>query len=101
MPKSQNAILRKLTSLQHGNARVVPIPKSGKNTTLPPFYKPVSILDTVGRFFEMILITRFLREIKERRLLCDEQFRFRTGHSTTLQLVRLLERVNRNFTTRG
>jgi hypothetical protein len=33
-------------------------------------------------------------------LLRDEQFAFRPRHSTTLQLDRLVERVNRNFDER-
>jgi hypothetical protein len=35
-----------------------------------------------------------------RGLLRDEQFGFRPKHSTTLQLARLVERVNRNFDER-
>jgi hypothetical protein len=64
---------------------------------LPPSYRPVSLLDTVGKLFEKILLARVLREINKLGLLGDEQFGFRPKHSMTLQLVRLVERVNRNF----
>jgi hypothetical protein len=47
-----------------------------------------------------ILRARVLRELSERGLLCDKQFGFRPRHSTTLQLARLLERVNRNVDER-
>jgi hypothetical protein len=47
--------------------------------------------------FEKILLTRVLREVNERCLLRDEQFRFRLRHSTALQLARLVERVYREF----
>jgi hypothetical protein len=54
-------------------------------------------LHAAGKLIEKILPTRVLREVNERGLLRDEQFVFRPRHSTTLQLARLVERVNRNF----
>jgi hypothetical protein len=55
---------------------------------------------TVGKLFEKILLARVLREISMRGLMSDEKFGFRPRHSTTLQLARLVERVNRNFDER-
>jgi hypothetical protein len=50
--------------------------------------------------FEKILFSSVLREVNKRGLLRDEQFGFRTTHSITLHLARLVERVNRNFDDR-
>jgi hypothetical protein len=80
--------------------RVVSILKSGKDPTLPSSYRPISLLDTVDKLFEKIPLARVLREVSERGLLRDEQFGFRHRYSTTLQLTRLVERVNRNFDER-
>jgi hypothetical protein len=55
------------------HARVLPILKPGKDPTLPSSYRPKSLLDTVGKLFEKILLTRVLREVKERALLRDER----------------------------
>jgi hypothetical protein len=93
-----NAVFRRQyfpSAWKHG--RVVSILKPGKDPTLPSSYRPVSPLDTVGRLFEKILLARVLREVSKRGLLRDEQFGFRLRHSTTLQLARLVERVNRNI----
>jgi hypothetical protein len=79
---------------------VLPILKPGKDPTRPSSYRSINLLDTVGKFFENILLSRILREINERGLLRDEQFGFRPKHSTTLQLARFVERVNRNFDQR-
>jgi hypothetical protein len=79
---------------------VLPILKPGKDPTQPSSYRPISLLDTVGKLSEKILLTRVLREVNERGLLRDEQFGFLPKHSTTLQLARLVERVNRNFDER-
>jgi hypothetical protein len=78
------------------HARVLPILKHRKHPTQPSSCRPISLLDTVGIFFEKILLTRVLREVNERGLLRDEQFGFRPKHSTTLQLARLVEGVNRD-----
>jgi hypothetical protein len=77
------------------HACVISILKPGKDPTLPSSYRPISLLDTVGKLFEMILLTRIFREVNERRLLCDRQFRPRD--SMALQLDHLVERVSRNF----
>jgi hypothetical protein len=83
------------------HSRVVSILKPGKDPTLPSSYRLISLLDTVGKLFEKILLARVLREVNERGLLPDEQFGFRPRHhSTALQLGRLVERVSRNFDER-
>jgi hypothetical protein len=71
-----------------------------KDPTPPSSYRPISLFDTVGKVFEKILFTRILREVNEPGLLRDEQFGFRPNHSTTLQLARRVEGVNRNFDER-
>jgi len=79
------------------HARVISILKPGKDPALPSSYRPISLLDTIGKLFEKILLARILYVVNERGLLRDEQFGFRPGHSTSLQLARLVERITRNF----
>jgi hypothetical protein len=69
----------------------------GKDPVLPSSYLPTSLLDTPGKLFEKILLSRVLCEVSECGLLRDEQFGFRPKHSTALQLARLVEGVSRNF----
>jgi hypothetical protein len=71
--------------------------KPGKDPPQPTSYRPIILLDTIGKLFEKILITRILHEVGERRLLRNEQFGFRPRQSTSLQLVLLVERITRNF----
>jgi hypothetical protein len=82
------------------NIRVVSILKPGQDPSLPSSYRPTSLLDTVVKLFEKILLARVLRGLSERGLLRDEQFRFRPRHSTTLQLAGFVDTVNRNFDER-
>jgi hypothetical protein len=75
--------------------------EAGKGPQAVLFLQTHKSMDTVGKHFEKILLTRVLREIKERGLLRDEQFAFRHRYSTTLQLDYFLERFNRNLTRCG
>jgi hypothetical protein len=74
--------------------------EAGKDPTLPSSCRPTSLLDTVGKLFQKILLATVLRQVSERGLLRDEQFGFRPRPNTTLQRARLFERVKRNFDER-
>ena len=54
-------------------------------------------MDTIGKLFEKILLARILYVVNERGLFRDDQFGFRPGYSTPLQLAPLVERIARNF----
>jgi len=69
----------------------------GKDSVLSSSYRPSRLLDTNGKFFEKILLTRILYEANERGLMRDEKFGFLPRHSTSLQLVHLVERIISNF----
>jgi hypothetical protein len=79
------------------HARVICILKPVKDPAQPSSYRPISLLDTIGKLFEKILLTSILHQVDERGLLRDEQFGFRPGNSTSLQLARLVERITRNL----
>jgi len=68
-----------------------------QDPALPSSYRPISLLDLIGKLFEKILLTRILHEVSERGLMRDEQFEFRPRQSTSLQQARLVERIARNF----
>jgi hypothetical protein len=56
LTKVFNAVLRRRyfpSTWKH--ARVVFILKPGKDPTMPSFYRLISLLDTVGKFFEILL----------------------------------------------
>jgi hypothetical protein len=76
---------------------VISILKPGKDPALSTSYQPISLLDTIGKLLEKILLARILHVVNERGLMRDEQFGFRPTHSTSLQLARLIERITRNF----
>jgi len=72
------------------HARVISILKPGKHTALPSSYRPISLLETIGKLFEKMLLTRILNDVSERALKRDDQFGFRPRHNTSLQLAHLI-----------
>jgi len=79
------------------HAQVISIHKPGKDPALPSSYQPISLLDTIGKLFEKILLTRIQFEVSGCGLMRDKQFGFRPKHSTFLQLACLVERITRSF----
>jgi hypothetical protein len=73
------------------HARVISILKPGKDAALPSSYRPISLLDTIGKLFEKILLARILHEVNVRGLMRDEQLGFKPKHITSLQLTRSLK----------
>jgi len=79
---------------------VYSILKTGKESALRTSNLPISLLDTIGKPFEKILLSRIPHEVSARVLLRDVQFGLSPKHNTALQLARLAERVSRNFDER-
>lgn len=72
---------------------VVPVPKQGKNRKLPASYRPISLLSQVSKLFERLLLHRLKILMDQRRLIPPEQFGFQSGHSTVLQIIRVVEDI--------
>lgn len=68
-------------------ATIIMIPKPNKNHSLPNNYRPISLLVTMSKVFEKILLNYLKKYIRPR----TEQHAFRHGHSTTTQLTKLID----------
>lgn len=77
-------------------AKIIPILKPGKDPTLPSSYRPISLLSSVSKLFEKIILTRLLNVVDEHQIIMMEQFGFRRGHSTSHQLLRLSNTIKSN-----
>jgi hypothetical protein len=78
-------------------AKVIALPKSGKDPKFPQDLRPISLLSTTGKLFEKVVLKIVQRHIDERDLLNASQFGFRARHSTALQYIRLTDHVTLNF----
>ena len=77
--------------------KVIAIPKPGKDQKLPESYRPITLLPTVGKIFEKLILSRMLEFESDKQILINQQFGFRSKHSTTQQLLRVTEKISLRF----
>ncbi|GBN77820.1 putative RNA-directed DNA polymerase from transposon BS [Araneus ventricosus] len=76
-------------------AVVVPIYKKGIKPQAPDSYRPVSLLSSLSKLAETIILSRLEGETEHK--LIPFQFGFRKGLSTTKQLLRMVEHIRDGF----
>lgn len=76
------------------NSRLVLIPKPAKSNVDPPKYRPICVLNALGKYLETLIKTRIEREITDKRILHDSQYGFRTGRSTVDALKKVMNIPN-------
>lgn len=81
-------------------ALVVGVPKPNKDITQPGSYRPISLLSTLSKVLERVILARLNRHLDNNLIIPDEQFGFRKGHSTNHQLVRITQAIKKGFLTK-
>jgi len=76
-------------------ANILAFPKPGKDPACPQNYRPISLLSSLSKILERIIHTRLYKDLEP--LLNSHQFGFRRGHSTTQQVLRLVEYVTEGY----
>lgn len=64
------------------NAKLVLIPKPRKNKSSPTAYRPICLLNTLGKLYEHIILAKLKDEIERTGGLSEHQHGFRKGRST-------------------
>lgn len=64
-------------SLGNGPGRLVLVPKGGREKGIPSAYRPIRLLDEIGKIFERIIADRLVQHLSRGRDLHEEQFVFR------------------------
>lgn len=77
---------------QWKTSTIVLFPKPGKDISKPENHRPISLLPTLSKIFERLILKRLLPYIN----LPSQQYGFRKGLCTTKQLLRLID-----FITKG
>ena len=85
-------------------AKIIPVFKSGDSKSISN-YRPISILTSFSKIFEKIIAVRLRDYINRNNILNERQFGFRTGLSTCMALLQLVDEltdsVDKNKVTAG
>jgi hypothetical protein len=86
-------------------AKVIALPNPGKNHSLPSSYRPISLLSSLSKILERVILRRLKDHAELNNIIPQEQFRFRNNLSTTHQIDRVVNHIkseyNRNKTSTG
>lgn len=74
-------------------AKVIGIKKPNKPPNNPNSYRPISLVSSLSKLLERILLTRINWHLEDHEIIPDQQHGFRTQKSTVTQLRRLKEKV--------
>jgi hypothetical protein len=79
------------------DGKIITLPKPGKGYKFPHNLRLISLLTTMGKLFEKVILKIVQRHIGEKGLLYAGQFGFRACHSITLQCMRITDHVTFKF----
>ena len=79
-------------------AKIISIPKPGKDNKLPKNYRPISLLSVSYKLFERIILQRILPKIESH--LTIDQAGFRSGRSAGEQVLALTTFIENGFQTK-
>lgn len=78
-------------------AEVIMLPKPGKNLNKVDSYRPISLLTTMSKLFEKIILQRLKPIIEAKKLVPSHQFGFRSHHSTIDQVHRITDVIEKSL----
>ena len=81
------------------HATIIMIPKPGKDVKRPVNHRPISLLNTLGKVYEKLILNHLQHYLKDH--IRPEQFGFRPSHSTTTQLVKIVDEISINLNKRA
>ncbi|KAL4111825.1 hypothetical protein QTP88_015710 [Uroleucon formosanum] len=76
---------------------IILIHKHSKPKNLTSSYRPISLLPTLAKIFEKIILKRIRPIIKSQNIIPHSQFGFSTNHSTIQQIHRLTDQIATSF----
>jgi retron-type reverse transcriptase len=75
-------------------AQVIPVFKNGSQTCVNN-YRPISLLSVFNRILEKLMYGRLIKYVENKKILFENQFGFRSGHSTTQAVTLIIDKIQK------
>ena len=85
---------------QWKHAEVIAIHKPGKDPSTPASYRPISLLSSISKILERVVLERINDHLDDNNILPKQQFGFRPKFSTVHQLNRIVKQVKSKLKTK-
>ena len=76
------------------------LPKPGKNPVDVTSYRPISLLPTISKILEKLILKRINKELNPKDWIPNHQFGFRQAHSTIQQCHHVADTINKALENR-
>ena len=77
-------------------AKIIPIFKD-EDDSMPENYRPISLLSIYSRIFEKLMYSRLTKFVKDCHILYDQQYGFRSKHSTQHAILDIVNTILQNM----
>lgn len=82
---------------QWKKGKIIAIPKAGKDQSVATNFRPISLLSTIGKLFEKLILEKLTNFEDIKKIFIPQQCGFRNKHSTIHQVLRITEKATINF----
>jgi hypothetical protein len=82
-------------------AKIIMLTNPGKGNSSPLNYRPTNLLNSLGNLFEKIILKRLNFQLREIKIIRDDQYGFKSRHCTTHALLRNVERTTHGFNNKA
>ncbi len=76
-------------------AKIILIPKDGKDPTRTSSYRPISLLPILSKIYERLILPSFKEDLETLQTIPEHQFGFRGQHSTIEQVHKITNEIKR------
>ena len=76
-------------------AKIIMLPKPGKNPTNVTSYRPISLLPTISKILESLILKRINKESNPQDWIPNQHLGFRQAHSTIEHCHRVADTINK------
>jgi hypothetical protein len=78
-------------------AKIIGLPKPGKGHALPSSYRPISLLSSLSKILERVILRRLKDHADLNNIIPKEQFGFRNNLSTSHQIDRVVSHIKSEY----